>query len=221
MAVTTANNLFLDHLKDTYSAEKQAIRAYPRLAKAVSSPELKEALQTHLEETKGQVERLDRIFEILEKRSGGKTCEGMKGLIEEAQEHAEEIEDQTVLDSALIAAAQKMEHYEIAAYGTMAAFATAIGEQEIAKLLSETWRKRRLPTRNLPPSQRRSTRQPSPVPKRKKTRTRTKTKRRTSRKLLLQSLQRSRPARRVFTQVTCFHPGGRAMAVGIPSPQLS
>lgn len=138
MAVTTANDLFLDHLKDTYSAEKQAIRAYPRLAKAVSSPELKEALQTHLEETKGQVERLDRIFEILEKRSGGKTCEGMKGLIEEAQEHAEEIEDETVLDSALIAAAQKMEHYEIAAYGTMAAFATAIGEQEIAKLLSET-----------------------------------------------------------------------------------
>src|ERR1700712_490663 len=138
MAIITADDLFLDQLKDTYSAEKQAIRAYPRLAKTVSSPDLKEALQTHLEETKGQVERLDRVFEILEKRSGGKTCEGMKGLIDEAMQHAEEIEDEVVLDSALIAAAQKMEHYEIAAYGTMVAFARAIGEEDIVKLLSET-----------------------------------------------------------------------------------
>ena len=138
MAITTANDLFLEQLKDTYSAEKQAIRAYPRLAKVVSTPDLKEALQTHLEETKGQVERLDRVFEILEKRSSGKTCEGMKGLIEEAMQHSEEIEDETVLDSALIAAAQKMEHYEIAAYGTLVAFARAIEEDEIVELLSET-----------------------------------------------------------------------------------
>lgn len=138
MAVNTANELFLEQLKDTYSAEKQAIRAYPRLAKAVSSPELKEALQTHLEETKGQLERLDRIFEMLEKRSSGKTCAGMKGMIEEAVEQTQEIENELVLDSALIAAAQKMEHYEIAAYGTLVAFAQASGQEEIAQLLSET-----------------------------------------------------------------------------------
>jgi ferritin-like metal-binding protein YciE len=138
MAIKTANDLFIDELKDAYSAEKQAVRVYPRLAKVVSSPELKEALQTHLEETKGQIERLDRVFEILEKRSSGKTCEGMKGLIEEAMQHAEEIEEEVVRDSALIAAAQRMEHYEIASYGTLVAFAKAIGEEEIVELLTET-----------------------------------------------------------------------------------
>lgn len=138
MAIKTADDLFLDELKDIYSAEKQAIRVYPKLAKAISSPELKEALQTHLEQTKSQLERLDRVFEILEKRSSGKTCEGMKGLIEEGQEHAEEIEQGPVRDAALIGAAQRMEHYEIAAYGTIIAFAKATGQDEIAQLLSET-----------------------------------------------------------------------------------
>lgn len=138
MAIETAEDLFLDELKDIYSAEKQAIRVYPRLAKAISSDKLKEALQTHLEETKGQVERLDRIFEILEKRSGGKTCEGMKGLIEEGSEMAEEVEAGPVRDAALIGAAQRMEHYEIAAYGTVATLAKEMGQQEIADLLSQT-----------------------------------------------------------------------------------
>ncbi len=138
MAIETAEDLFLDELKDIYSAEKQAIRVYPRLAKAISSEELKQALQTHLEETKGQVERLDRIFEILEKRSGGKTCEGMKGLIEEGSEMAEEVEPGPVRDAALIGAAQRMEHYEIAAYGTVATLAKEMGQQEIADLLAQT-----------------------------------------------------------------------------------
>ena len=138
MAIKTANDLFISELKDIYSAEKQAVRVYPRLAKAVSSPELKQALQTHLEETKGQIERLDRVFEILEKRAGGKTCEGMKGLIEEGAEMAEEVEQGPVRDAALIGAAQRMEHYEIAAYGTVIAFATAMGEDEIVKLLTQT-----------------------------------------------------------------------------------
>jgi ferritin-like metal-binding protein YciE len=138
MAIRTANELFVDQLKDTYSAEKQAVRVYPRFAKAVTSPELKEALQTHLEETKKQVERLDQVFELLEKRSAGKTCEGMKGLIEEGLQYVEEIEERVVLDSALIAAAQKMEHYEIASYGTLVAFAQIIGQKEIEQLLSET-----------------------------------------------------------------------------------
>ena len=91
MSVETAEDLFVDELKDIYSAEKQAVRAYPRLAKAVQSEELKEAMQEHLEQTKEQVERLDRVFEILEKRASGKTCEGMKGLLEEAFAQAEEI----------------------------------------------------------------------------------------------------------------------------------
>ncbi len=138
MAISTAEDLFIDSLKDIYSAEKQAVRIYPKLAKAISSDELKQALQTHLEETKGQIERLDRIFEVLEKRAGGKTCEGMKGLIEEGQEHAEEIEAGPVRDAALIGAAQRMEHYEIAAYGTVVALAKARGENEIVNLLNET-----------------------------------------------------------------------------------
>jgi len=138
MAIKTVNDLFINELKDIYSAEKQAVRIFPRLAKAVSSSELKEALQTHLEETKGQIERLDRVFEILEKRSSGKTCEGMKGLIVEGSEMVDEVEQGLVRDAALIAAAQRMEHYEIAAYGTVVAFAKLTGQQEIVQLLTET-----------------------------------------------------------------------------------
>lgn len=138
MAVETAEDLFLDELKDIYSAEKQAVRAYPRLAKVVQSQELKEAMQQHLEQTKGQVERLDRIFELLEKRAGGKTCEGMKGLLEEATTHVEEIERGPVLDVAILAALQRVEHYEIAAYGTVATLAEMMGQEEIHELLGET-----------------------------------------------------------------------------------
>jgi ferritin-like metal-binding protein YciE len=138
MAIKTADDLFLNELKDIYSAEKQAVRAYPRVAKAVQNPDLKQALQEHLEQTRGQVERLDRVFEILEKRSGGKTCEGMKGLIEEASERMEEIEAGAIRDAAIIGALQRMEHYEIAAYGTVATLAEAMGQDEIKSLLAET-----------------------------------------------------------------------------------
>ena len=138
MSITTAQDLFLDELKDIYSAEKQAVRAYPKIAKAVTSDELKQALQQHLEQTKGQIERLDQVFEILGKRAGGKTCEAMKGLLEEAAESMEEIEQGPVLDVAIIAAAQRMEHYEIAAYGTVATLAEAMGQAEIQQLLGQT-----------------------------------------------------------------------------------
>lgn len=138
MTIKTAEDLFLDELKDIYSAEKQAVRAYPRISKAVESEELKQAMQRHLEQTRQQIERLDRVFEILEKRSGGKTCEGMKGLLEEAQEAVEEIEDGPVRDAAIIGALQRMEHYEIAAYGTVATFAEMMGQPEIQKLLAQT-----------------------------------------------------------------------------------
>ncbi len=138
MSVETAQDLFLDELKDIYSAEKQAVRAYPRITKAVRSEELKQALQQHLEQTKQHVERLDQAFSILEKRAGGKTCEGMKGLLEEAFALLEEIEPGPVLDAALIGALQRTEHYEIAAYKTVAAFAEANGQSDILQLLSQT-----------------------------------------------------------------------------------
>jgi len=138
MSITTVQDLFLDELKDIYSAEKQAIRAYPRITKAAQSDALKQALQIHLEQTKKQVERLDQVFELLEKRSGGKTCEAMKGLLEEAQESIEEIEQGPVLDVAIIAAAQRIEHYEIAAYGTVATLAESLGQSEIKNLLGQT-----------------------------------------------------------------------------------
>ncbi len=138
MAIKTAQELLLDELKGIYSAEKQAIRAYPRIAKAVQREELKQALQAHLEQTKKQVERLDRVFEILGKRAGGKTCEALKGLLEDASESLEKVERGPVLDAAIIAAAQRIEHYEIAAYGTVATLAEAMGEQEIKTLLGET-----------------------------------------------------------------------------------
>lgn len=138
MAIKSAEELFISQLKDIYSAEKQAVRAYPKITKAAQSEELKEALQEHLEQTKGQVERLERIFEILDKKSSGKTCEAMKGLITEAQEAMEEIEKGPVLDAAIIAAGQRIEHYEIASYGTVATFAEAMGQQEIHELLAET-----------------------------------------------------------------------------------
>ena len=138
MAIKTADDLFVEELKDLYSAEKQAIRAYPRLAKVVDSDELKQALQEHLEQTREQVERLDRAFEILEKRAGGKTCEGMKGLLEEAAEDAEAIERGPILDAALIGGLQRVEHYEIAAYGTVIALAETMGQSKIQELLEQT-----------------------------------------------------------------------------------
>ena len=138
MAIETAEQFFIDELRDIYSAEKQAIRLYPKLAKSVQSGVLKEALQTHLEETKQQLERLDRVFEILGKRAGGKTCEGMKGVLEEAQEAIEKAEGGALRDAALIASVQRSEHYEIAAYGTVVALAKAMGQGEIGSLLAET-----------------------------------------------------------------------------------
>ena len=138
MSVGTAEELFVDELKDIYSAEKQAVKAFPRLTKAVQSEELRQAMQDHLEQTKGQIERLDRIFEILDKRSSGKTCDGMKGLVEEAQSQLEEIDKGPVLDCAIIGALQRIEHYEIAAYGTVATLAEAMGQDEVKELLGET-----------------------------------------------------------------------------------
>ncbi|WP_446742019.1 ferritin-like domain-containing protein [Silvibacterium acidisoli] len=138
MSVETAHELFVEELKDIYSGEKQAIKAYPRLVKAVRSESLRDAMQAHLAETQAQLERLEQIFELLEERPGGKTCNGMKGLLEEAFEHKDEIDPGSVLDAAMIGALQRVEDYEIAAYGTVVAFAEATGQTEILRLLEAT-----------------------------------------------------------------------------------
>lgn len=138
MSVTTARELLVDELKDIYSAEKQAVRAYPRLTKAANSGELREAMQEHLEQTQAQVERLERVFERLDARASGRTCEGMRGLLEEAATQAQQIEGGPVRDAALIGALQRIEHYEIAAYGTAASMASLMGEPEIKDLLGQS-----------------------------------------------------------------------------------
>ena len=138
MAVKSVNDLLLEELRDVYHAEKQLVRALPKMAKKAKSDELRQAFEHHLEETKGQVERLDQVFQQLDARSSGKRCEAMEGLIEEAKEMMEEISTPEVLDAAMIAAAQKVEHYEIASYGSVQALAQALGHTEAARLLEET-----------------------------------------------------------------------------------
>jgi ferritin-like metal-binding protein YciE len=138
MSVETLEELLIDELKDLYSAEKQIIRALPKLIKAVTTPELREGLTTHLEETKGQVGRLERIGEILGKKMSGKTCVGMKGVLEEGSEVLEDTEKGPVRDAALISACQRVEHYEMAGYGSARDFAKLLGQKEVAALLDET-----------------------------------------------------------------------------------
>ena len=130
--------LLQDELKDLYSAENQIIKALPRMAKAASAPELKRAFERHLEETRRQVERLEAIGEELEMKLTGKKCAGMEGLIEEGKELMQEVDDEDALDAGLIGAAQKVEHYEIAAYGTARTHAEMLGYRKIAKLLQQT-----------------------------------------------------------------------------------
>ena len=138
MAVKTMQDLFLEELRDIYHAEKQLVRALPKMARAAASEDLKAAFESHLEETKGQVERLGQIFDDLDQRRRAKPCEAMEGLIEEAKEMMEEIETPEVLDAALIGGAQKVEHYEIASYGTLVAMAKSLGHKEVQQLLEQT-----------------------------------------------------------------------------------
>jgi ferritin-like metal-binding protein YciE len=138
MAVKTMKDLLIDELRDIYHAEKQLTRALPKMARAASNGQLKEAFTQHLEETRGQIERLEQVFELLDTRTRGKPCHAMEGLIEEAKEIMEMGLGPELLDVALIAAAQKVEHYEIAGYGTLVALAQASGFSEAAQLLQET-----------------------------------------------------------------------------------
>jgi ferritin-like metal-binding protein YciE len=138
VSVGTMTELFVDELKDLYSAEKQITRVLPKLAKAATSVDLKQAFLSHLEETNGQVARLDKIFETLGKTPRGKTCVGMKGVLEEGAEVLEDTDKGSVRDAALISAAQRVEHYEMAGYGSVRDFAKMLGQGEIATLLEET-----------------------------------------------------------------------------------
>ncbi len=130
--------LLVDELKDIYSAESQIVKALPKMVKGASSPELKRAFERHLEETRRQVERLNQIGEALDIKMTGKKCKGMEGLIEEGKELLEEDLDESAIDAGLIGAAQKVEHYEIAAYGTARTHATLLGYTKVARLLQQT-----------------------------------------------------------------------------------
>ena len=138
MKLDSLNKLYVDELKDIYSAETQITRALPRMVKTATSPELKAAFESHLQQTYGQIERLERIFQTLEKSPRGKKCVGMEGLLEEGKEVMGEDIDPEVLDAALIAAAQKVEHYEIASYGTARAYARLLGDNTAVDLLTLT-----------------------------------------------------------------------------------
>jgi len=130
--------LFLDELADVYSAEQQLIKALPKMVKAAQSDELREAFESHLEETRGHAVRLQEVAKALDESLENKTCAAMQGLIKEAGELMEEQKDSTALDAALIAAGQKVEHYEMASYGTLIAWAEELGHEEAVKVLTET-----------------------------------------------------------------------------------
>lgn len=137
-SVTTLNDLFEETLKDIYYAEKAILKALPKMAKKASSETLAEAFNTHFEQTQGQVERLEQVFEQIGVKAKGKQCPAIDGIIEEAQELMKEVEDEFVLDAAMLAAAQAVEHYEISRYGTLVAWSQTLGYTKATKLLQAT-----------------------------------------------------------------------------------
>lgn len=138
MKLDSLRTLWIEELRDLYNAENQLVKALPKMAKKASNPELREAFENHLEETRNHVERLEEIFSRLGKKPTGKTCQAMKGLIEEGSELMQENGPGSVIDAGIIAAAQKVEHYEIAGYGTVRTWASLLDESEAEDLLQET-----------------------------------------------------------------------------------
>src|SRR5689334_15832909 len=138
MSMDSLKDLYIDELKDLYNAETQLVKALPKMVKKAAAPELKRAFQNHLAVTKTHVERLEQIFKGLGEKPTGKTCKAMKGLVEEGKEVIEEDGDPSVLDAALIGAAQRVEHYEMAGYGVVRTFADLLGESKAAGLLQRT-----------------------------------------------------------------------------------
>jgi ferritin-like metal-binding protein YciE len=138
VAIETMQDLLVHEMRDLLNAERQLVKALPKMANAAVNPELSEAFQDHLAETENQIARLEECLTMMGQPTRGKKCAGMEGLIEEAEDMVEECEDEAVLDAAIIGAAQRVEHYEIAAYGTARAFAVQLGLNEVADLLSST-----------------------------------------------------------------------------------
>ena len=138
MPMNSISDLFYDTLRDVYWAEKHLLKALPKMIKKTSNSDLAAALEDHRLETEGQVDRLEKVFVIIDKAARAKTCEAMVGLSAEADHVLEEADDATVRDVGIIAAAQAVEHYEIARYGTLVAWATCLGHDEAAELLAET-----------------------------------------------------------------------------------
>ena len=138
MSMDSLKDLYIDELKDLYNAENQLLKALPKMAKKASAPELKRAFQDHLAQTEGHVNRLEKIFKGLDEKPTGKVCKAMKGLVEEGKEVIDEDGDDSVLDAALIGAAQRVEHYEMAGYGVVRTFASLLGEEDAMELLQRT-----------------------------------------------------------------------------------
>ncbi|MFO1090882.1 MAG: ferritin-like domain-containing protein [Hyphomicrobiales bacterium] len=138
MAVKSLEDLFTETLRDIYYAEKKLVSTLPKMAKMAQSPDLKQAMEKHLEETKTHVQRVEEIFEGLGKRASAKKCEAMDGIVSEAEEVASEVKAEEVVDAALISSAQTVEHYEIARYGTLCAWARELGMDDAEKLLQST-----------------------------------------------------------------------------------
>jgi ferritin-like metal-binding protein YciE len=138
MAEKDLNDLFLDTLKDIYYAEKQIYKSLPKMAKAANSDQLRQAFEKHHQETEGQIERLEQIFELMDKPARGKKCDAIEGILDEGKEIMDEYKGAQALDAGLLAAAQAVEHYEISRYGTLKAWATKLGIKEAVKLLDAT-----------------------------------------------------------------------------------
>lgn len=138
MDLESLRDLFVDELRDLYDAEKQITEALPKLIGKAENPQLKSALQEHLEVTRGQIQRLDRIFERLQEKPTGESCKGMKGLIKEGDDMATRDGSPSVIDAAIISSAQRVEHYEMAGYGTVRTYAELLGEREMANMLQQT-----------------------------------------------------------------------------------
>jgi ferritin-like metal-binding protein YciE len=136
--INSLRELYIDQLRDLYDAENQLIKALPKMAKAATSDELRQGIEEHLEQTKGQAERLEQIFEQLGEKPKGEKCKGMEGVIKEGSETLQKDMDDDTMDAAIIAAAQRVEHYEIAGYGTARTYANLLGEEEAAELLQQT-----------------------------------------------------------------------------------
>jgi ferritin-like metal-binding protein YciE len=143
MKLDTLQKLYTSELRDLYNAENQLLKALPKMAKAASSEELKDAFEKHLEQTKSHVERLERVFEELDEKPKGKTCRAMKGLVEEGSEILQQDGEESVLDAGIIVAAQKVEHYEIAGYGSVRTFAHLLAKTKLQSFCKLPWMRNR------------------------------------------------------------------------------